>query len=161
MKVTLEQTTKAQRVSTLSLTSALDGSGWPKPHPGRFTPEKDPVPIYWAGWASGPVWTGAENLTSTGIRFPDRPACSESLYRLYFFCAVALRLIPGHDLPLTGIHDHTHSDTLHSIGLLWRLIGPTQRPLPDTTQHSQEKHSFPLQDSNPQSQQESGRRPTP
>ena len=28
-----------------------------------FTPEKDPVPIVQeAGWAPGPVWTGAENL---------------------------------------------------------------------------------------------------
>jgi len=25
-------------------------------------------------WAAGPVWTGAENLASTGIRSPDRPA---------------------------------------------------------------------------------------
>jgi hypothetical protein len=35
--------------------------------PGRFTPRKDPVPI--AGWASGPVWTGAKNLALTGILF--------------------------------------------------------------------------------------------
>jgi hypothetical protein len=28
------------------------------------------------------VWTGAENLASTGIRSTDRPACSDSLYRL-------------------------------------------------------------------------------
>ena len=29
-----------------------------------FTPGKDPVPIVQeAGWALGPVWTGAENLT--------------------------------------------------------------------------------------------------
>ena len=28
----------------------------------------------------GPVWTGAENRTPTGIRSPDRPACSDSLY---------------------------------------------------------------------------------
>ena len=42
-----------------------------------FTPEKDPVPIvHEAGCAPGPVWTGAENLASTGIRSPDRPACS-------------------------------------------------------------------------------------
>ena len=34
------------------------------------------------GWAQGPVWTGAENLALTGIRFPDYPARSESLYRL-------------------------------------------------------------------------------
>jgi len=45
-----------------------------------FTPEKDPVPIVQeAGWASGPVWTGAENIASTGIRSPDRSARSKSL----------------------------------------------------------------------------------
>jgi len=45
--------------------------------------ERDPVPIIQeAGWAPGPVWTGAENLAPTGIRSPDRPARSESLYRL-------------------------------------------------------------------------------
>jgi len=49
--------------------------GWSTPGPGCFTPGKDPVPIVWeAGWAPGPVWTGAENLARTGIRFPDRPA---------------------------------------------------------------------------------------
>ena len=42
-----------------------------------FTPGKDPVPIVQqAGWAPGPVWTGAENLASTEIRSPDRPARS-------------------------------------------------------------------------------------
>ena len=50
-----------------------------------FTPGKDPVPIgQEAGWAPGPVWTGAENLARTGIRSPDRPACSQSLYRLHY-----------------------------------------------------------------------------
>jgi len=45
-----------------------------------FTPRKDPVPIVQkAGWNPGPVWTGAENFASTGIRSPDRPACSQSL----------------------------------------------------------------------------------
>ena len=39
-----------------------------------FTSGKDPVPIVQeAGWAPGPVWTGAENLAPTGIRSPDRP----------------------------------------------------------------------------------------
>jgi hypothetical protein len=39
------------------------------------TPGKDPVPIVQeAGWAPGPVWTGAENLAPTGIRSPGRPA---------------------------------------------------------------------------------------
>ena len=48
---------------------------------GRFTPGKDPVPIVQeAGWAPGPVWTGAP----TRIRSPDRPARSESLYWLSY-----------------------------------------------------------------------------
>jgi hypothetical protein len=34
-----------------------------------------------AEWAPGPVWTGAENLAAAGIRSPDRPPRSESLYR--------------------------------------------------------------------------------
>jgi hypothetical protein len=66
--------------STLSLTSALDGDGCSTPGPGRFTLGKDPVPI--AGWAPGPVWTGAENIASIGIRSPDRPAQGKSVCRL-------------------------------------------------------------------------------
>ena len=47
--------------------------------------ERDPVPIVQeAGWAPGPVWTGAEELAPTGIRSPDREARSESLYRLSY-----------------------------------------------------------------------------
>jgi len=50
-----------------------------------FTPGKGPVPIVQeAGWAPSPVWTGAENLASTGIRSPDRPARSQLLYRLRY-----------------------------------------------------------------------------
>jgi hypothetical protein len=54
-------------------------TGWSAPRPGRFTTGKDLVPIVQeAGWATGPVWTGAENLAQTGIRSPDRPVRSES-----------------------------------------------------------------------------------
>jgi hypothetical protein len=50
-----------------------------------FTRGKDPVPIVQeAGWAPGPVWTDAENLAPTGIRFPDSPARNQSLYRLSY-----------------------------------------------------------------------------
>ena len=50
-----------------------------------FTPRKNSVSIAQeAGWAPGPVWTGAENLASTGIRSPDRSARSQSLYRLRY-----------------------------------------------------------------------------
>ena len=58
--------------------------GWSS-RPGRFTSGKDPVPVVQeAGWAPGPVWTGAENLDPTGIRSPDRPNRSESLDRLSY-----------------------------------------------------------------------------
>ena len=50
-----------------------------------LTPGKDPVPVVQeAGWAPGPVWTGAENLAPTGIRFLDSPAYSQSLYPLRY-----------------------------------------------------------------------------
>ena len=52
-------------------------SSTPWPH---FTPGKDPVPfVQEAGWAPGPVWRGGK-----GIRSPDRPARSKSLYRLCY-----------------------------------------------------------------------------
>ena len=71
--------------STLPSTSTLDGGGWSTPRSGRFSPGKDPVPIVQeAGWAPRPVWTNAENLAPTGIRYPDRPVCRESLYRLSY-----------------------------------------------------------------------------
>jgi hypothetical protein len=48
--------------------------------PGCFISGKDPVPLYRkAGWAPGPVWTGAENLAS-----PDHPVRRESLHRLSY-----------------------------------------------------------------------------
>jgi hypothetical protein len=53
--------------------------------PGYITAGKYRVPILSeAGWGPGLVWKGAENLALTGIRSPDRPALSESLYRLSY-----------------------------------------------------------------------------
>ena len=50
-----------------------------------FISRKDPVPIVQeSGWALGPVWKGGENFASTGIRSPDCPARSQSLYRLRY-----------------------------------------------------------------------------
>ena len=55
------------------------------PRPGRFTPAKNPVSIVQeAGWVLEPVWTGVENIASTGVRFPDIHARSELLYRLSY-----------------------------------------------------------------------------
>ena len=79
----------AQRVGRSIALLFHDGGtrrGWvvsstPRP---CFTPGKDPVPIVQeAGWAPGPGTTGAKSRP-TGIRSPDRPARSQSLYRLSY-----------------------------------------------------------------------------
>jgi hypothetical protein len=43
----------------------------------------------------GPVWTGAENLAPTGIRSPDRPSHSKSLYRLSYFGSLCFFYLAG------------------------------------------------------------------
>jgi len=43
-----------------------------------------PICVQEAGWASGSVWTGAENIASTGIRYSDHPVRRQSLYRLSY-----------------------------------------------------------------------------
>jgi len=70
-----------------------------------FTPGNDSVPIVQeVGWAPGPVWTGAENLAPTGIRSPDRPARSQSLYRLRYpahsdYCAIQYLILWRLEIP--------------------------------------------------------------
>jgi hypothetical protein len=63
------------------------GGGWMvKATPRPLSPgERDLVPnVQEAGWDPGPFWTRAENLAPTGIRFPDRQARSELVYRLSY-----------------------------------------------------------------------------
>ena len=66
-----------KRYSCIFLTSAPDGGGWSTTLPHRFTRGKEtqyPLFVFQeAGWASGPVWTGAVSLASAGIQCPDRP----------------------------------------------------------------------------------------
>jgi hypothetical protein len=76
---------QAQRVDRAIALPFREGGEWSTSRPGRFTSGKDPVPIVQeAEWAPGPVWTCAKNLARTGIRSPDRPAHSQSLYRLSY-----------------------------------------------------------------------------
>ena len=65
--------------------AALEEGEWSAARPGRnLPPGKEPVPILEeAGWAPGPVWTGGKSRP-IGIRSPDRPARSQSLYRLSY-----------------------------------------------------------------------------
>ena len=90
VKFNLEQATKAQRgsihIALLFLTLGARRGGVHAALRPLHPRERGPVPIVQeAGCAPGPVWTGAESLAPTGIRSPDRPACSESLYGLHYF----------------------------------------------------------------------------
>ena len=61
------------------------GVGGQRHVPAALPPGKDLVPIVQeSGWAIEPVRTGAEDLARTGIRSPDRPSRSETLYRLSY-----------------------------------------------------------------------------
>jgi len=65
-------------------------SSTPRP---QFTPGKDPVLILQeAGWALGPVWTGGKSRPHRDS-IPDRPARSQSLYRLSYPAHVRYKLI--------------------------------------------------------------------
>jgi len=53
--------------------------------PTASPPGKGPIPIVQeSGWASVPVWTGAENLEPTGIQVADSPVSRELSYRLRY-----------------------------------------------------------------------------
>jgi len=67
------------------MTAALEGDEWSAARPGRtLPPGKDPVPILQeAGWAPGPVWTGGKSRPHRDS-IPNRPARSQSLYRLSY-----------------------------------------------------------------------------
>jgi hypothetical protein len=81
-------------IALLFLDLGARRGGWSAPRPDRFAHRKDTVPIIQeAGWASGPVWTCAKNLAPTGIRSPDRPARSQSLYRPSYPAHDLLRLV--------------------------------------------------------------------
>jgi hypothetical protein len=72
-------------IALLILDIGVRRGGWSAPRPGRFTPGKGTAPIVQeTGWAPGPVRTCAKILAPTGIRFPDRPARSQSLNRLSY-----------------------------------------------------------------------------
>ena len=70
--------------------------GWLTPRPGRFTPGKESrYPLYRGlGGPQGRSGRLQKNLASTGIRSPDRPVRSESLYRLSYRGPISQLPIP-------------------------------------------------------------------
>jgi len=85
------------------------GMGVQRHAPAILPREIDPVPkVQQGGWALGPVWTCVENHAPTEIRSPDRPARSESLYRLSYsgpkhLCSTDTKMAEGHKMKATQI----------------------------------------------------------
>jgi hypothetical protein len=69
------------------------GVGGQRHAPAALLPGNSLPIVQKAGRAQRPAWTGAQNLTPIGIRSPDSPAHSQSLYRLSY---------PGPGLPLAS-----------------------------------------------------------
>ena len=72
--------------STLSMTSAFQMGVGDQPNaPAASTSGKDSLPIVQkSGWAPGPVWTGGKSRPYRDS-IPERPAHSQSLYRLSYW----------------------------------------------------------------------------
>jgi hypothetical protein len=67
------------------MTTALEGGEGSASRPGgSLTPGKTRYPLYRRQGGPQGRSTGAETLASTGIQSPDRPARSQSLYRLSY-----------------------------------------------------------------------------
>jgi hypothetical protein len=80
---------------------------------------------------------------------------------LNIFFTMAQQIKWARDSSYSRLHDHTQLDTPHWVGLLWT----SDQPDADTstwqhTTHKRDRHLCSRRDSNPQSQQDSGRRPT-
>ena len=56
------------------------GVGGQRHASAALPPVKRPGIVLEAGWVPGPVWTGVENLTPTGICSADFTVRSKSLY---------------------------------------------------------------------------------
>jgi hypothetical protein len=108
---------KTQRYSShFTLTSALGGDGWSTQRPGRFSQREEArYPFYkMLVGAPGPVWTGAENFSSTGIRLPDRRVRNDFLYRLCYPGLFCMRFVES---------DHVHVKEHYTVNAVENIYG--------------------------------------
>jgi hypothetical protein len=82
-----------------------------------YSRERDSSPTAQeATWDPRPIWRGAENLAPTDTRSPDRPALSESLYRLNYRDPPVI-FVPTLNLaPLNLLHAQT------TVAVLGRVL---------------------------------------
>ena len=110
---------------TLPSNLALDGGGWSTPPPKRFTPGKEQVPlIQEAGWATGPVRTGAEILASHRDSIPgpsnqQRVAIPTELSQPLTQVVIVILKEPATAISFNSVESSAHS---HTISLELTLI---------------------------------------
>jgi len=102
-------------------------------HRPHFTPEKDPIPILQeSGWAPGPVWTGRKSRPHQDS-IPDRPARSQSLYRLIYHAHKNCTYVQQNILKNKGAHSRTGAG---GGGSSTAAGPPFNRNLKDTRTHA-------------------------
>jgi len=101
----------------------VSSTPWP-----QFTPGKDPVPIVQeAGWVPGPVWTSRKSRPHRDS-IPDRPARSQSLYRLSYRAQLWNKYAPLNTMEFkiysTGVRGCSYeiSAFLHAVAHLVREL---------------------------------------
>ena len=122
-------------LDTPSVALALEGGGWSAPRDGRFTHGKETrYPLYRR--LGGTLWIDPENLASTEVRSPHRPARSELLYRLRYpgrlSHDVTLLYIPALNICASFRKDVTSSFSLDTIQVhiqrvMWTLVTRLKR----------------------------------
>ena len=107
------------------------------------------------------IWLKSDKNIGHFTQRPQNTYIFDSCMK-YFFFPMVLRPNAGHGLLILEVprsHTTTHHSRQDSSG---RVIGSSQRPLPDSTQHLQLTNiRAPRWDPNPRSQKSSSRRPTP
>jgi hypothetical protein len=83
---------------------------------------------------------------------------SYSIEIIFCFCDAFLVLDQG---VLFMEASRSHSETPQSVGILWRVIGPKQKPLPDNTQQLRKQTSLSPTGFEPAILANESRRPTP
>ena len=107
--------------------------------PAALYPREKPGTHCTGGWVGpGPVWTGAENLAPTGIRFLDRPARSQSLHRARY---------PAHATQILVIKWASPTSDIFDILLnIFVIVFRPHKKMLDTVWHTKSLLNHPLID---------------
>ena len=136
--------------------------------PAALYPQERPCTHCTGGWVGPRAGLDGRKISSpTGIRSPDRPARSQSLYRLryptYIYIFFLWRCDPTRVMASSFLRFLDHTQRRITVGRTPLDKWSARRRDLYLTKHDTHNRqiSMPRWNSNPRSQQASGRRPTP